>query len=321
MTTGILSTYSTGENRVTASILAVLKSLSLDRIQRLLGALLEESEFELVTFSNQPCHGGDSVPDAEIVGSIRLLIETKIKRNAVREKQLQEHLKVLAKAREANRILLVLTPDERRPKAFDSLESSRLVWSSFSALDQAIDEILADKYEVVSEREAFLLRELQAMLVAEGVVPGPNAVVVVAARHAWPEYQRHHAYICQADRAFQPVSHIAFYSHGQIYPLVPVILEKHNRVEFRPEAHKGWLGEIMKALAQDPENTRKIGEAFMFIRLSADNAPETIKLDKPIPNDLTSEAGQPRAFTQGQRYVSLEKLRKAKKTSDCVSEQ
>lgn len=54
MTTNIFSTYSTGENRVTASIIAVLQSLSLSRIETLLGALLEQSEFELVRFQNQP---------------------------------------------------------------------------------------------------------------------------------------------------------------------------------------------------------------------------------------------------------------------------
>jgi len=64
MGSSIFSTYSTGENRVTASILAVLKSLSLGRIERLLGALLEQSEFQLVRFENQPSRGGKGVPDA-----------------------------------------------------------------------------------------------------------------------------------------------------------------------------------------------------------------------------------------------------------------
>ena len=52
----IFSTYSTGENRVTASFLAVLRSLSLDRMQRILGALLEQSEFELdyISRTNHP---------------------------------------------------------------------------------------------------------------------------------------------------------------------------------------------------------------------------------------------------------------------------
>ena len=56
--TSIFSTYSTGENRVTASFLAVLRSLSLDRMQRLIGSLLEQSEFELIRFENQPSRDG-----------------------------------------------------------------------------------------------------------------------------------------------------------------------------------------------------------------------------------------------------------------------
>ena len=44
MPDSIFSTYRTGENRVTASILAVLRSLALQRTERLLGALMERSE-------------------------------------------------------------------------------------------------------------------------------------------------------------------------------------------------------------------------------------------------------------------------------------
>ena len=202
----IFSTYSTGENRVTASFLAVLQSLSLGRIERLIGALLEQSEFQLVQFQNQPSKGGSGVPDAIIQSSCRLLVETKIKRNAVRAKQLERHLERLDVANEANRLLLVLTPDDARPSAFDALQDDRLVWASFAALDQAIDEMLDDKAEVISEREAFLLREFQTMLMAENLVGGANDVVVVPARHAWPEYEKYHAYVCQPDRPFQPVA-------------------------------------------------------------------------------------------------------------------
>ena len=77
------------ENRITASFLAVIRSLSLDRIQRLLGSLLEQSEFELIRFENQPSAGGEGVPDAIIQSSIRLLIETKTERNAVEFSQIE----------------------------------------------------------------------------------------------------------------------------------------------------------------------------------------------------------------------------------------
>ena len=48
-------------------------------------------------------------------------------------------------AAEATCLLLVLTPDNARPAALDSIGDDRLVWASFSALDQAIDEMLGDK--------------------------------------------------------------------------------------------------------------------------------------------------------------------------------
>jgi len=312
----IFSTYSTGENRVTASFIAVLRSLSLDRIQRILGALLEQSEFELIKFENQPSKGGKGVPDAMIQSSCRLLIETKTKRHTVRLDQLRRHLKRLDLANEANCLLLVLTPDEGRPKAFDSLQDDRLVWASFAALDQAIDALLDDKAEVVSEREAFLLRELQYMLTAEHLIGGENDVVVVPARHAWPEYEKYHAYVCQPDRPFQPVTRMAFYSFGKIYPLVPRIIESHEHVVFVPGMEKGKMGALIDRMLK--ETTRKEGTAYKVMFLSPSDSPDTVTLKAPIPNDLKSESGRVTAFTQNQRYVALDRLRKAKKTSELV---
>ena len=259
MSGSIFSTYKAGENRVTASILAVLKSLSLGRIERLLGALMEESEFELVRFQNQPSKGGVSVPDAEIAGSCRILVETKTARNAVRKDQLANHLKHLDGVGEAVRRLLVVTPDNSRPSAIESLADNRLVWTSFAALDQAIDELLADKSEVISEREAFLLRELQAMLAAEGLTGSATEIVIVPARHAWPEYKDFHAYVCQPQRRFRPVKWMGFYSHGQLHPLVPVILEVHDSVLMEHGRHGGRLGELVEQLLD--RGLRKEGES------------------------------------------------------------
>jgi hypothetical protein len=112
MSDSLFSTYTKGENRVTASILAVLRSLALGRIERLLGALLEQSEFELVRFQNQPSRGASGTPDAEIVSSCRLLIETKVGRNAVRHDQLKRHLQRLDHNTATAQGLLLLTPDD-----------------------------------------------------------------------------------------------------------------------------------------------------------------------------------------------------------------
>lgn len=310
----IFSTYSTGENRVTASFLAVLRSLSLDRMQRLIGSLLEQSEFELIRFENQPSRDGVGVPDAIIQSSVRLLLETKTVRDAIRLPQIKRHLERLDKATEAVALLLVLTPDDVRPSELDQVNDPRVVWTSFSILDQAIDEMLDDKYEVVSEREAFLLRALQTMLAEEKLLANPNDVVIVAARSAWPEYNELHAYVCQPNRSFQQVTRLGFYSKGSIYPLVPKILATYDEVEMVKNRYDGELGALVNRLLK--EEKRPENGLFKVLILSAPDSSETLRLDHPIPNDKRSKTGKTTAFTMGQRYVASENLRQAKTTSD-----
>ena len=318
MGASLFSTYTKGENRVTASILAVLRSLALGRIERLLGALLEQSEFELVRFRNQPSRGASGVPDAEIVSNCRLLIETKVERNAVSLDQLQRHVQRLDHSTETVQGLLLLTPDEARPVVVDHIADPRLFWTSFAALDQAIEELLRDPKEVLSEREAFLLRELQTMLLEEELIGSLKDTVVVAARHAWPEYQTYHAYVCQPGRPFQPVQHMAFYAAGQIYPLVPRIIEVRDHVVFERGRQQGPADQLVaKFLDLGVRGEGTISKVFL---LSPPEDPRTVHLDAPIPNDLRSANGQPTAFTQGQRYVRLEDLMTAKRTSALVKD-
>lgn len=319
MPASLFSTYSTGENRVTASIIAVLKSLSLSRIERLLGAVLEQSEFELVHFRNQVVtSGAPGVPDAEIQSSCRILIETKIKRDSINLPQLRRHLDLLKSKAEAIRVLLVLTPDEHRPRSLEQIQDDHLVWASFSALDQSIEELLADTHEVISEREAFLLRELQAMLAEEKLVGSVKEVLVVPALRAWPQYQKYHAYICQPGRTFQPVQYIAFYCRGSIQPIIPRIIKSWDEVVYGEKVNDPDLAKVVDGVLKDQLATMGISNKVML--LTGPDDPGTLKLASPVINDLKSESGQVVAFTQNQRYVGLERLKKARTTSDLISE-
>jgi hypothetical protein len=317
MTTTLFSTYSAGENRITATILAVLRSLSLDRIERLLGALTELPEFELVRFENQPGRGGPGVPDAQVSSSCRILIETKTQRNVLMREQLKRHLQRLDDAKEAFRCLLVLTPDESRPAELMHFSDERLFWTSFAALDQAIDELLADKKEVVSERESFLLRELQAMLLQENLLGFEKDTVIVAASRAWDEYERLPLYVCQPGRSFQKVNYMGFYKDNQICPLIPRILDRKDRVRLEHGGDKSELGRAVDRLIES--GLRKPDAEYQVFLLSGPKDPQTIRLDEPIVNDLQSASGRRTAFTQGQRYVKLDNLRRAKLTSDLVA--
>lgn len=325
MIESIFSTYSTGENRVTSSILAVLRCLALPRIEAILGALVGDVDFELVRFENQPGQGGEGVPDGEIVSSCRILLETKRVRNDLKRDQLQRHINRLTSETEK---VLVLTPDDHEPSLIAEMKDKRLVWNSFSALNQAIDDLLSDDKndkEVISEREEFLLRELQKMLLAEKDLIGSSKdVLVIPARNAWPIYNSIHAYICQPGRPFRPVKYVAFYESNRIQPKVAKILSgPHDDVIFEPNKNNNvevddFVKKAIEISGDWPFKFRSRSKVFI---LSAPEAKETVTLPHPIPNDLTSKAtGQRIAFTQNQRYVSLDAIKKAKTTKDLEKE-
>lgn len=82
--------------------------------------------------------------------------------------------------------------------------------------------MLADPTRTVGERKRFLLDELVAFCEAEGLTI--NDDTSVAARAAWPEYLRHGAYVCQANRSFRKgLTHLGFYTAGAVQPRVPAI--------------------------------------------------------------------------------------------------
>jgi hypothetical protein len=305
----LFSTYSTGENRVTASILAVLRALSLQHTERLLRAMVGESTLQLIDFSNQVAGDGPGVPDAIISASFRIMIETKTARNAVDAAQLQRHLDKLGAATESKKILLVLTPDATAPAQI----SRSVVWASFAGLHQAIEELLGDRKEVVSEREAFLLRELQAMLEKENLLAAADEVLVVAALWALDEYKHTSAYVCQPNRTFRDAGRIAFYTDGKIDPHIPKIVQTYEAVEFRRGTQTGRLGMVIDTLLD--RGARQDGQQYKVLLLTAPDDPETLHLDAAVVNDSTSDAGRVIAFTQGQRYVSLQRLKSAKWTS------
>jgi len=194
------------------------------------------------------------------------------------------------------------------------LKDRPITWRSFAEFSQAIDSVLGDPMEVVSEREAFLLRQLQAMLESEGLLRDKNDVVVVAARVAWPEYNDFHAYVCQPDRKFRRVERLGFYSHGRIHPLVPKIIDRHENVLMEKGTYPGELGTLVDRLIDTGK--RRAGESFEVILLSSPESADTLQLKSEVLNATTSKSGKNTAFTMGQRYVSSQALLNAKTTAD-----
>lgn len=294
-------------------MLAVFERIDLSLLESLLAAAAGESSLAMVTFTNQPPGQGHSVPDARISARFSYWFEVKTARNALGAHQLSEHLSNLSD--EGDQRLFLITPDADQPGVVAELGDHRVVWFNFRSLFDAIDRTAFDSTGGVSEQHRFLLRELQALLVDDGLVDSDD-VVVVAARFAYPEYLHRSLYICQAERAFRGgLTHMAFYADGAIQIEVPRIHYREDLVAFtEEEARRRYDGsEADKRIAAAIETDfhsgpREGGKQYQVFLLSEPDAPETIKLASPIVNDTVAESGRPWAWTMNQRYVSLSGL-------------
>jgi len=226
----LFSTYRQGENRVTSSMIAVFERIGLGLVERLLGAAAGESALELVTFRNQVGRTPGSVPDAEMSANFRFLFEVKTERDQVQREQLLAHVRGLDDRHTTER-LFVITPDESKPAEVPN--DPHIVWFNFLALSQAIDELLDDAAELVFEHTRFLLREVQALFAADGLLGVQEDAVVVPARLAYPMYLASNAYVCQRGRTFpQHIKRVAFYADGEIKSQVPLITHRQDDVPF-----------------------------------------------------------------------------------------
>lgn len=187
----LFSTYRQGENRVTSLMLAVFERIDLSLLETILAAAAGESSLQMVTFTNQPLGRGRSVPDGVISAHFAFWFEVKTARRALGHDQLREHLENLGG--DGSERLFVVTPDAAEPEVVGQLGDPRVVWFNFRSLHAAVDAALDDPLGTVSEQARFLLRELQALLVEDGLVDNDD-VVVVAARFAYTEYLNHSIY-------------------------------------------------------------------------------------------------------------------------------
>lgn len=329
MRSGIFSTYRQGENRVTASIVNVLRRLPMDVVEVILKRLAfdEDPASAFFVFKNQSAKndGSDTVPDAELSANFKILLETKIVSDASDQAQIQHHKKQIGDA-EHQRVVL-LTPDFDDPtKKWGDEEQKGVTWRDFYFLTELIDSLFTDEDLILSERDQLLLKELQIMLRDEGLLPSRDRVVVVAANMAFMRYEKQtgarvRAYICQPNRTFRADS-FAFYAEGKIQPLVARVTKSIEELDVRTFTNSNPQSEIFleedekKAVKECYELSEDLRAAeseqplvLKVVFLSAPDANETIKLDRPIENDLRNQNTQRRyAYTQGQRYTSLSRL-------------
>jgi hypothetical protein len=317
MPNSIFSRYRQGENRVTATLLALLERLGPEATETLLSTAVEggDETVHLVRFRNQPVGNKPGVPDGQIRASVNMLFETKVTPRSVNYQQLTRHLRGLDDGSEVQR-LYVLTPDVSEPPALARLNDPRVRWMSFLGIHRAIEEFISEGGRVLGERDEFLLRQFQLFLQEEGLVGLSGEVLVVPARSAYEEYLEYSAYICQPGRSFRNVEYMAFYRRRQIEPEVARVTGVRDQVEFsdlfaaqlRKErsSFANELASLIERVLRD--GIRQPGELFKVMLLSGPDDPATDHLSTPIRHLGRS------AWVQGQRYVTLESLQQAETT-------
>ena len=344
----LFSRYSQGENRVTASILAVFERISFALVERILQILCETPEQSLLTIKNQVKLGKDaeSIPDGVIQASFSYLLETKVIPGTVSRIQLVNHLKCLnAIPNVSQKKLIVLTPDYDKPEVITALQSDLIVWANFNTLHNAIAEILTmdeawltSSFSLVSEQDRFLLKELVQMFLAEGLLNSgsSDSVLIVPARHAIKDYLKYSVYLCQPNRSFQRVEYLGFYHGGSIdRRIAKILLPPIDQVTLTSEGIKdakeqgiiselgiSHLNDLVTHLEREEkekerDDSSRYGEVMkvFFLSSASPEDKETIHLTQDIKNDLRNSTDRPYAFTQGQRYVSLAALQKNPRTT------
>jgi hypothetical protein len=350
MANPLFSTYSKGENRITSSILAVFERVGISVLTSILQGIFEDSNLQLIEFTNQIKSGKDTrVPDARIKASFDFIIETKTKIGSVDLQQLRGHLDAHSDEKESTK-LIFLTPHETKPNELNQIGKKyydRIVWTNFNQLLDRIEFILTDSAILLTERESFLLSELKDFIIKENLLfdSFKDRVIVIPAKTAIPLYQKICIYACQPNRTFKLSQYIAFYSENRIYEFVPKILAYcenidlrsfeidnilYNKIEDNKDSDdskgivfKSFVSEdflikrltSLKAQISERSDLDLTSSNKVFI-LTGKTEGGTISLGNPIINNIKSESGRIAAFVQNQRYVLIDKIKRAKTTSE-----
>jgi hypothetical protein len=174
-----------------------------------------------------------------------------------------------------------------------------------------------DLQSFVGEHSRFLLRELQSMFAADGLLDQLVDTVVVAARLAWNEYLETGAYICQPDRTFRTgLCYMGFYTKMEIQPIIAKILYQEPKPIMFDDATVAHFREGSGAMDQLLADTiekliahgKPSGQPYRVFLLSRHNDEDSLTLPGSIKNTTKASSGRGFAWTMSQRYTRLTAL-------------
>jgi hypothetical protein len=213
--------YSQKENVVTNNTLQLFAHVYRDRPQRLqdlLGGLIDAVELDMGLSIEQQTRGADSIPDGALTQqSFKLLLETKLNKSAYRH-QLERHLDAFEG--EDERILLLLSP---HPVEDDLVSDMKAVVEEREGPITFATTTFADVVGVLKELvhpHEHVLRDLvsdyEAFCSGMGLIPPDDVLRAVPCGQSHKENARLGLYYAPSSRSYRPHQYVGIYYHRAI---------------------------------------------------------------------------------------------------------
>lgn len=288
----IFGEYKAPENRVTAALLHILRSGGEDLIKELLreeGFPLPDSDIKVET----QVGNAESVPDGKLSCNFnfQLFIESKVQKNAINIKQLENHRKQIVLD---NDRLIYITPDNVRPPELDGNE----LWYNWR---RVVDILI--KYENKSELLGYLIEQFKLLVENLSLYDySQNRVMVVGGSYGEEVALKYNFYACQNRRSFLSSKYLAFAHKNRIKYLFEIIGEPEDNVNLKN-------AKIAASYFTDSEPNYQGLRKLFRLKLVKTFNPE-------IENNNKDKNGNRCAFIQRQTYTTYENIVDAKFTSE-----
>ncbi len=301
----VFGAYSQNENQVTSALLKILEadfgggSLLDEILQRIdEGNGLPEKTLKIETQSHIDDKDVHGIPDGLISCNyaFNIYIESKLS-ETINPVQLENHKKLLDNDRDDRNKLIYITTHSKRP----DILPAEILWTNWTTLMNILNDYQQD---VPNPVLTYLIQQFELLITSLNLYDdSENRVIIVGGRWGEPIALEYGFYACQGGRSFRKAKYLAFYYAQRIQYLFEIV-EKNDNVDIkiREDVPEEYFQK--KEPLYTPEK-----RTFFRLKLVKEFTPA-------IKNDTITEKGRRIAFTQGQTYTTLDKIKNAEVTSE-----
>ncbi len=259
---------------------------------------LPEKTLKIETQSHVDDKDVHSIPDGLISCNyaFNIYIESKLSKD-IDPTQLENHKKLLDNDRDDRNKLIYITKHSKRP----DILPSEILWTNWTTLMNILNDYQLD---VPNPVLTYLIEQFELLITSLDLYDdSENRVIIVGGRWGEPIALEYGFYACQGGRSFRKAKYLAFYYAQRIQYLFEIV-EKNDNVDIKTRKDVPAEYFQKKEPLYTPEE-----RTFFKLKLVKEFIPA-------IKNDTTTENGRRIAFTQGQTYTTLDKIKNAEVTSE-----